>query len=40
LTGTNDLTHGVVMVGMPTADSAANLLAGHLTISGSTATIS
>ncbi|WP_158928832.1 NF038122 family metalloprotease [Acidisphaera sp. S103] len=39
LAGSNDLTNGIVLVGMPTADTAANLLSGHLTLSGSTATI-
>jgi hypothetical protein len=39
LAGSNDLTNGIVLLGMPTADTAANLLAGHMTLSGSTATI-
>jgi hypothetical protein len=39
LAGSNDLTHGIVLLGMPTANTAANLLASHLTLSGSTATI-
>jgi hypothetical protein len=39
LAGSNDLANGVVLVGVPTADTAANLLAHHLTLSGSTAMI-
>jgi hypothetical protein len=39
LAGSNDLTNGIVLLGMPAADTAANLLASHMTLSGSTATI-
>jgi hypothetical protein len=40
LAGSNDLANGIVLLGMPAADTAANLMASHLTVSGSTATIS
>jgi hypothetical protein len=39
LAGSNDLANGIVLLGMPAADTAANLMASHLTLSGSTATI-
>jgi hypothetical protein len=39
LAGSDDLANGIVLTGMPTADTAANLLASHLTLSGTTATI-
>ncbi|HEY4174507.1 MAG TPA: hypothetical protein VGM42_15860 [Rhodopila sp.] len=39
LAGSNDLANGIVLTGMPTADTAANLIASHLTLSDTTATI-
>lgn len=39
LAGSNDLTNGIILTGMPAADTAANLLTNHLTIVGATATI-
>lgn len=39
LAGSNDLTNGIILTGMPAADAAANLLSSHLTVVGTTATI-
>jgi hypothetical protein len=39
LAGSNDLTHGIVLTGMPVLDTAAGLVLSHLTVSGSVATI-
>ena len=39
LTGSNDLTHGLVFAGMSVANTAANLMSSHITIAGTTATI-